>query len=148
MSQSLAQVYIHIIFSTKHRNPLINELLRPDLQSYIVGTLSGIGSYTLELYTNPDHIHILSTLPRTITIANYISKVKTASNGWMKQHGVMDFEWQDGYGIFSVSSSKVDTVKSYIRHQPDHHNKISFKDELRRFFREYHIDFDERYVWD
>lgn len=148
MPQSLAKVYIHIVFTTKTGFPFIAESIRPELQSYIIGTLSNLGVFTHEIYANPDHIHILCTLPRTITMADLVSKMKTSSSKWIKTKGINDFDWQDGYGIFSVSSSKVATVENYIRKQPEHHNQSNYKDELRQFFREYKIDFDERYVWD
>jgi len=148
MPQSLAKVYLHCIFSTKNGVPLITNEIRKDLHSYIIGTLSNIGSFVEEIYANSDHIHILCTLPRTITIAELISKIKTSSSKWIKKQGVNNFSWQGGYGTFSVSSSKVIVVKRYINNQPQHHKKISFKDELRMFFKEYNIDFDEHYVWD
>jgi REP element-mobilizing transposase RayT len=148
MPQSLAKVYIHIVFTTKTGYPFIAESIRPELQSYIIGTLSNLGIFTYEIFANPDHIHILCTLPRTLTIADLISKIKTSSSKWIKTKGFPDFDWQDGYGVFSVSSSKVATVENYIRKQPEHHKQSDYKDELRQFFREYKIDFDERYVWD
>lgn len=148
MPQSLAKVYIHIVFTTKTGFPFIAESIRPELQSYMIGTLSKMGVFTNEIYANPDHIHILCTLPRTITMADLVSKMKTSSSKWIKTKGINDFDWQDGYGIFSVSSSKVATVENYIRKQPEHHKQSDYKDELRQFFREYKIDFDERYVWD
>ncbi len=148
MPQSLSQVYLHCVFSTKHVKPIITDSVRNDLHAYIIGTLSNIGSYVHEIYANPDHIHILCTLPRTITTANLISKIKTPSSKWLKTQGVSNFAWQDGYGTFSVSSSKLSVVKNYIINQPEHHNKTSFKDEYRKFLNEYDIDFDERYVWD
>ena len=148
MPQSLAKVYLHCVFSTKYREPLITDAIRNDLHAYIVGTLSKIGSYTEEIYANPDHIHILCTLPRTITIARLISKMKTPSSSWMKKRAIETFSWQDGYGAFSVSPTKLDNVKRYIQLQPKHHNKEGFQDEFRRFLRKYKIDYDERYVWD
>jgi len=148
MSQSLAKVYVHIVFSTKQGKALIQENNRKELHSYIVGTLSKIGSFTNDLYANPDHLHVLCSLPRTITIAELVSKIKTSSSKWLKEHGVVDFAWQDGYAIFSVSASKVNTVQEYIQNQPIHHKIKTFKEELRIFFEEYGIDFDERYVWD
>ena len=148
MPQSLSKVYLHCIFSTKNGVPLITNSIQKDLHSYIVGTLSNIGSYVDEIYANPDHIHILCTLPRTITIAELISKIKTSSNKLIKKQGVNNFSWQGGYGAFSVSSSKVKVVKRYIQDQEQHHKKTSFKGELRKFFKEYNIDFDEKYVWD
>ena len=148
MPQSLAKVNVHIIFSTKHRQNFITEEIRKELQSYIIGVLSNLGSFTHEIYANPDHIHILNTFPRTITIADLISKIKTSSSKWLKQKGLKDFDWQDGYAIFSVSASKVEIVKQYILNQPLHHKKEFFKDEMKRFFKEYDIEYDERYVWD
>ena len=148
MPQSLSKVYLHCIFSTKYRIPLITTEIRNDLHAYIIGTLSNIGSYVNEIYANPDHVHILCTLPRTITIADLISKTKTSSSKWLKKQGIKKFGWQDGYGTFSVSASKINVVERYILNQPQHHKSISFKDELRRFFKEYDIDYDEKYVWD
>ena len=111
------------------------------------------GLYTLyifnkKIYANPGHIHVLCTLPRTITIAELISKIKTSSSKWIKKQGIINFSWQDGYGSFSVSPSKLMVVEKYISNQPEHHKKMSFKDELRNFFKEYNIEYDERYVWD
>ena len=148
MPQSLSKVYIHCVFSTKKGIPLITDAVRKDLHSYIIGTLSNIGSYVNEIYANPDHLHVLCTLSRTITIAELISKIKTSSTKWLKRQGIINFSWQDGYGSFSVSSSKVKIVEKYILNQPEHHKNISFKDELRNFFKEYNIEHDERYVWD
>ena len=118
MPQSLSKVYLHCVFSTKGRVSLINDLIRNQLHSYIVGTLSKIGSYVNELYANPDHIHILCTLPRTICIADLISKIKTSSSKWIKDEGINNFAWQDGYGAFSVSPSKIGAVEKYIKSHP------------------------------
>lgn len=148
MPQSLAKVYVHIVFSTKYGQHLITDAVRAELHSYMIGVISAIGMYTYEIYANPDHIHILTTLSRTITIANMVSKIKTSSSKWLKTKGIAGFDWQDGYGIFSVSASGVDAVTRYIQNQPAHHRKSNFKDELRRFFDKYKIEYDERYVWD
>ena len=148
MPQSLAKVYIHIVFSTKHNRPYITNEVQKELHSYMVGTISKLGSYTNEIYANPDHIHILCNLTRTTIIAEFVSKIKTSSSKWIKSKGVRNFSWQDGYGIFSVSASKIDVVKKYILNQQEHHKTLTFKDELRSFFKEYGIDFDERFVWD
>lgn len=148
MPQSLSKVFLHCVFSTKNGKFLITEEIRKDLQAYIIGTLSNIGSYVNELYANPDHLHVLCTLPRTITIAELISKIKTPSSRWMKKQGVTNFSWQDGYGSFSVSSSLVPVVKKYILNQSEHHKRNSFKDEFREFLKDYNVEYDERYVWD
>lgn len=148
MSQSLSKVYIHVVFSTKYIQKIIPETIREKFQSYIIGCLSNIKSYTEEIYINPDHLHALCTLPRTVTIAQLISKMKTPSSGWIKDNGIPNFDWQDGYAVFSVSASNVEKVKRYIQNQPEHHKKDDFKDELRLFLNKYNIEFDERYIWD
>ena len=95
MPQSLSKVYIHVVFSTKNGKNIINESIRDELHSYIIGILSNTGSYTNELYANSDHIHILCTLPRTITLAILIAKIKTSSSKWLKQKGLNNFHCQD-----------------------------------------------------
>jgi REP element-mobilizing transposase RayT len=94
MPQSLSKVYIHYVFSTKNRKPIITNDVQADLHKYIIGIFSNYGSYVNAIYANPDHIHILCTLPRTITIANLISKVKSSSSKWIKTKGISDFSWQ------------------------------------------------------
>lgn len=148
MPQSLSKMYVHCVFSTKNRVPLITDEIRSDLHSYIIGTLSNIGSFVFEIYANKDHVHILCVLPRTRTIAELISKVKTSSSKWMKKQGITNFSWQGGYGAFSVSSSVVNVVEKYIKNQEEHHKKKPFKDEFRRFLQEYKLEYDEKYVWD
>ena len=142
MPQSLAKVNVHIVFTTKYVRELIKDEIRDELHSYVIGVLSNLGSYTYEIYANPDHIHILCTLPRIITMANLVSKIKTASSKWLKNKGIPDFYWQDGYGIFSVSSSKVEVVKKYIKNQPQHHEEVDCKDEFRLFLKENGIEYD------
>ncbi|MBS2211770.1 IS200/IS605 family transposase [Carboxylicivirga mesophila] len=148
MSQSLSKVYVHIVFSTKQRQELINEGVRKELQAYMVATFSQLNSYVEAIYANPEHVHVLATLPRILSIASLVSKVKSSSSKWMKGKGIQDFFWQDGYAIFSVSASKVETVKQYILKQKQHHQRTYFKDELREFLKRYNVEFDERYVWD
>lgn len=148
MPQSLAKVYTHIVFTTRHGQCFITDEVRAELHSYIIGTISAMGMFTCEVYANPDHVHILTTLSRTIIVADTVSKIKTSSSKWLKTKGISGFDWQDGYGIFSVSASGVDAVSRYIRNQTKHHVNTGYKDELRLFFRKYKIEYDERYVWD
>ncbi|MBN1791543.1 MAG: IS200/IS605 family transposase [Bacteroidales bacterium] len=148
MSQSLSKVNVHIVFSTKYIQNLISDAIRNKLHAYLIGIIANLGSFSHELYANPDHLHILCTLPRTLTSADLVSKIKSSSSKWLKLNGVNEFGWQDGYAIFSVSASKIETVKSYILNQPEHHKKVSFRDEVRLFLKEYGIEYDEKYVWD
>ncbi|GMQ31159.1 IS200/IS605 family transposase [Algoriphagus confluentis] len=148
MSQSLAKVYLHIIFSTKGRKPLVKKELKAGMESYLVKVGSDLGSFTEAIYLNPDHLHWLCTLPRTITIADFLNKIKSNSSRIGKIEVDENFSWQNGYGVFSVSQSKLEVVKKYIENQEAHHQKISFQDEYREFLEEYKVEYDEKYVWD
>lgn len=109
---------------------------------------NSMGVFTEEIFANPDHIHWLCIFPRTLTIAELVQKVKILTSSKMKKIAHLDFAWLKGYGAFSVSQSKVDVVKKYIQNQEEHHQKLSFQEEYRRFLKEYEIEFDEQYVWD
>jgi putative transposase len=148
MPQSLSKVYIHIVFSTKNRIPMILEAFRPNAQAYFVEVGANLGSYTEEIFMMPNHTHWLCTISRTQTISDLVKNVKIASSAKMKEFGVPDFSWQKGYGAFSVSQSKLEIVKRYIQNQHEHHKKINFQSEYRKFLEEYKIEYDEQYVWD
>ena len=148
MPQSLSKIYLHLIFSTKRRVKIITEDIRPSLQAYFIEVASNLKIFVHEIYANPDHVHILCELPRTMTVSEIVQKLKTPSSSWMKSQGKGSFEWQNGYGVFSVSQSKLNVLKLYIQRQAEHHRKMSFEDEFRLFLKEYQIEFDEKYVWD
>ena len=97
-----------------------------------------------------DHVHALFALGRTITIADLVEEVKTGSSKWLKTKGreFRNFHWQRGYGAYSIGQSNVTELKRYIRNQKQHHRRVTFEDEYRKFLKRYEIDFDERYVWD
>jgi len=149
MPQSLSNVLLHAIFSTKDRMPFLeNKKLRTELHAYFVGTLTKIECPSLIVGGVADHVHVLCRLSRTKTIASLIEDMKTESSKWVKQQGVGDFYWQNGYSAFSVSASNAEQVKRYIKNQESHHRKQTFQDELRAFLRKHEVEFDERYVWD
>jgi len=150
MAQSLAKIYVHLVFSTKNREPLLREHVRADLYAYMGGILRDLDSPAVEINSEPDHIHILFVLARTRALSNVVGQLKSGSSAWLKNMGTVfaGFHWQNGYGAFSVSQSGVDEVREYIRRQHDHHLRMSFQGEFRAFLRRYAIEFDERYVWD
>ena len=146
----LAQIYLHVIFSTKNRYPFIEREVEPELYAYIGASVKRLGGIPLSINGTNDHIHILTLFPRTITVADFIKDIKANSSRWMKTKGkeYQNFAWQDGYGAFSVSSSKKQVVVNYIAGQKEHHNKMTFKEEFLQFLNEYQIEYDEQYVWD
>jgi putative transposase len=150
MSQSLASILIHLIFSTKMRRPLIPQEITHDLHSYIGGIARAHGSHVLEMGGIEDHVHILLSLPRTMSLSDVIEEIKKSSSRWIKEKGspFRDFAWQNGYGAFSIGQSNVDALRHYIQNQRVHHQTMSFQDEYRLFLKKYAIAFDERYVWD
>lgn len=150
MAQSLAKVYIHLIFSTKNREPLLLEAVRADLHTYMGGILRDVDSPMLEVNSEPDHTHVLFVLSRTHALSDVVGPLKRGSSAWLKTQGAAfaAFHWQNGYGAFSVSQSNVGEVREYIQGQHEHHKRMSFQEEFRAFLRRYEIEFDERYVWD
>jgi REP element-mobilizing transposase RayT len=150
MPQSLAKVYIHAIFSTKNREPLLADNWRDELFRVLGGAANNLGCQSLIVGGVADHVHMLFQLTRTITIADAIGKIKSSSSAWINQTRglILPFHWQAGYGAFSASQSNIEALREYIRRQPEHHAKQSFQDEFREWLRRYEIEWDERYVWD
>lgn len=148
MSQSFVQIYVHIVFHTKDNVKLIGEDVEKELYSYFGGILKNIKSIPIQIGGSSDHIHILCTLPKTMSIADLSEEVKKSSSKWIKTKGskYKDFYWQDGYGGFSLSYSGVSSIKTYILNQKKQHEKISFLDEYKALLEEYGITYDERYI--
>ena len=150
MPQSLVKIYVHTIFSTKNRKPIIDGDIHDKLCSYLGGICNELECFPVKIGGYNDHVHILSLLSKKITVMKFIENVKSGSSKWIKKQNERynDFFWQGGYGAFSVSPSQVDYVKKYIESQNEHHQTTTFQDEYRKFLRDHDIDFDERYVWD
>jgi putative transposase len=150
MPQSLANVLVHIIFSTKNRTPFIKSDIEIELFPYLSSIFKACHSPAHQIGGTEDHIHVVCSLSRTITIADLLEEVKKSSSKWIKTKGpeFSRFAWQNGYGAFSIGQSQLSVVKSYIVRQKEHHRKKTFQDEFREFMKKYQIQFDERYVWD
>ena len=148
MAQSLAKLLVHLIFSTKNRQPLIAPQARSELHAYITGILKKLGCPSLQTGGTSNHIHVLFALARTRSISEVVEETKKSSSKWMKAQGVAGFTWQAGYGAFSIGESQAKAVISYIARQEEHHRHITFEQEFRRFLDRYGVEYDERYVWD
>ena len=144
MPQSLANILIHAIWSVKERRPLIVDSVRGGLHGYMAGVLKKIESPALVINSVADHIHVLCQLSKSIAACKLVEEVKKSSSKWIKEQGILDFAWQNGYGVFSVSQSNVEAVREYIEGQAEHHRKRDFKDEFRDFCKRYHVAVDER----
>jgi REP element-mobilizing transposase RayT len=150
MPQSLAKVYLHVIFSTKNRGPVLLDDWRDELFRVVGGTANNLGCQSHIVGGTNDHVHMLIQLGRTITLADAIGMIKSTSSAWVNQNHApgTPFHWQAGYAVFSVSQSNVEAVREYIRRQAEHHAKKLVQDELRDWLRHYEIEWDDRYVWD
>ena len=150
MPQSLSSVLIHLVFSTKNREPWIRGPVEGKLHAYLGGILREINCPSLTVGGTADHVHILFVLARTMAISNVVEEVKTGSSKWIKTQNpaFQNFHWQAGYGAFSIGQSAVERLKQYIARQHEHHHGQSFQDEFRELLMRYEIPFDERYVWD
>ncbi|MEA1896232.1 MAG: IS200/IS605 family transposase [Bacteroidota bacterium] len=150
MAQSLSQLYTHVVFSTKKHFPFIKSEIEAELYAYIGGTIKKIGGIPFMINGMDDHIHIFSTLPRTVALSKLVEDIKRNSSRWIKTKGgaYRNFAWQNGYAGFSVSSSKKDTIVRYIANQKEHHKVVSYKEEVLKFLQENNINYDERYLWD
>ncbi|PKQ64934.1 transposase [Labilibaculum filiforme] len=148
MGQSLSQLYVHLTFGTKFREPYITLDIEKELHAYIIGILKNMESPSLQINSVPDHIHVLFRLSKNYALAKIVEEVKKSSSKWMKEKGVKEFTWQIGYGAFSVSSSAVNKVERYIKQQKKHHNVQDYKEELEELMREYDvIEYDATYFW-
>ena len=150
MPQSLSSILIHLIFSTKNRERFLTPDIDVELYPYMAAILKAMKSPALIINGTSDHVHTLFSLSRVLTIAELVEELKTGSSRWIKTKGrkYRSFHWQSGYGAFSIGQSQVQTVKQYIRRQKEHHRRVTFQDEYRRFLKAYEVEYDERYVWD
>jgi REP element-mobilizing transposase RayT len=151
MPQSLAQIYLHLVFSTKERQPLLSDdAFREQAHAYLAGICRQHESPAVMVGGVADHVHILSHLGRTIDVATLIREIKRQSSKWIKEKDpkLRAFHWQAGYGAFSISPSHVDALVRYIEDQEAHHRTVSFQDEFRRICKKYGVAIDERYAWD
>jgi len=150
MGQSLAKNLIHLIFSTKDRRPLLDDVVRESLHAYIAGIFKEQDSPCLAINFVADHVHVLFCLNKNAALAEVIMQAKKGASRWMKTQGprYADFGWQNGYGAFSVSQSSVANVRHYIANQAEHHRVVTFQEELRAFLKRHEIEYDERYIWE
>lgn len=143
------QIYYQIVFSTKHRKPVLLEEHEEQLYKYIWGIVKNKNCRLYRINGMPDHIHLFIDLHPSVSLSNFVKDIKIASNGWIKQSGLFpDFEdWQSGYGAFTYSEKDKNEVINYIKNQKEHHKHESFEDEYKNLLRANGIEFDEKYLW-
>ena len=149
MAQSLCKIYLHIVFHVKTSSPKIDETHLGRVHSYIGQLINSTGCQTLCVGGVSDHVHVLCLLSRNETVAHLVEEIKRNSSRWIKtvSPDSREFSWQGGYAAFSVSQSVLEKSLDYVRHQKEHHKKVSFRDEYIQFLKLYNIEFNEQYVF-
>jgi REP element-mobilizing transposase RayT len=150
MAQSLADITIHIVFSTKERISWIDAAIEAELYAYICGVCRHLDCPVIKINGMADHIHLLLTLSRTITISKLIADIKSNSSRWLKtkHRQFQTFSWQSGYGAFAVSRPQVDHVIKYIENQKDHHKMHTYQEEFLMMLKMSQMQYNEQYLWD
>ncbi len=145
---TFSQIYIHVVFVVKHRSPLIKESWETELHRYITGIVQNKGQKMLVINGTANHIHFLINIKPNCCLSDLIREIKKSSNSFIKEKRFTNFkfEWQEGYGAFSYSHSALDKVINYIKHQKEHHRKISFKEEYIKFLKKFKIEHNKDYI--
>jgi REP element-mobilizing transposase RayT len=150
MGRSLAKNYIHITFGTKLRENLIYPPYEDELYRYLAGICKAMDCHVLIVGGYMNHVHILCLLSKKYALMTLVEKLKANSSKWMKTKDVKlkDFQWQVGYGAFSIDYKSVPPVIKYIKNQKQHHRRKTFEEEFVQNLKEYNVEYDERYLWD
>jgi REP element-mobilizing transposase RayT len=150
MPQSLSSILVHLIFATKGREPFITPAVERELHAYLAAVFRECGSPALTVNGTANHVHVLCALSRKMTVADLVEEVKKRSSKWIKTKGpgLGAFQWQTGYGAFSIGQSNVPALNRYIAGQKERHRRKTFEEEYEMFLQKYGVEYDENYVWD
>ena len=149
MAQTLTTLLVHAVFSTKDRFRWLDPQLEPQLFPFASSIAANHGSRCLAINGTEDHVHMLLSLSKNMALSALMREIKKGTSRFMKRSDPARraFEWQDGYGAFSVSKSHLDVVREYIARQKEHHRKFTFEQEYLELLRRHETEYDERYVF-
>ena len=149
MGGTFSNLQYHIVFSTKGRRPFIADAFSPRLYEYIGGTIRKHEGVLYEIGGPADHVHLLLRWRPNGSVSDSVRDIKSASSGWIHKNfpDKSDFQWQDGFGAFSVSHSQSGRLTRYILNQERHHRQADFQAEFRALLQAHEIEFDEEYIW-
>lgn len=150
MPQTLSNVLLHIVFSTKNRRKMIHAERADALHRYLAAAFRDHACPAIEIGGTADHVHVCCRLSPTIAIKDLVGKVKAGSSKWMKTHGpaYRHFAWQSGYGVFSIGVSGLRKLRAYIMDQKEHHRRRTFEEEFLLFLERYQVEYDPEHLWD
>jgi putative transposase len=148
MANTFSQVYLHIVFSTKNREPLIKQSWEETLYKYVSGIITNKGHKPLAINGMPDHIHLFIGFKPIMSISDLVREIKKSTSSYINDNKLLNgkFYWQEGYGVFSNSHSQIKEVCTYIQNQKNHHKIISFKEEYLSILKQYEVEYDEKYL--
>jgi len=149
MANTYTSLYFHFVFSTKNRQPSINQEIEQRVWAFLGGIARKHRMTALQIGGIQDHIHALVMAPPAIAPSQIVQFPKGDSSKWIHEEfpALHTFAWQDGYGAFIVSESKIGEVKAYIQNQREHHRKKTFEEEYLELLRKHAIDYEEEYLW-
>ncbi len=150
MANTYSQIYVQVVFAVKGRQNLIPKARKEELHKYITGIVTNRGQKLLAVHCMPDHVHVFMGLKPTVTISDLVRDIKAGSSKFINDKRWIrgKFNWQEGYGAFSYAHSQLGTVIRYIENQEEHHARRSFKDEYLQFLEHFHVEYDEKYLFD
>ncbi len=149
MPSTFLSLHYHLIFSTKHREPMIASVWRSHLHDYLGGTVKGLGARSEIVGGTNDHVHLLVELKATHAVSDFMRELKKASSVWVHENEKTQlpaFAWQEGYAAFTVSASALPDVRHYIETQEEHHRQRTFREELKILLQRSGVKFEERYL--
>jgi len=146
---SFTRLTYHIVFATKYRKRTINAVIRERVYEYIGGTLRGKKGHLIEIGGVEDHVHILAGMSPSLAVSDVIRELKANSSKWMKEELHIDgFEWQKGFGAFTVSYDRIDAIRKYIQNQEEHHKTKTFQEEYVDFLQRHGIEFRMEHLFE
>lgn len=150
MANTYTQLYTQFVFAVKGRENIILETFREELEKVICGIITNHKCKSFAIYCNPDHTHVFVGMHPTISPSKLMEQVKSGSSKWIneKKYFQGKFSWQDGYGAFTYSKSQIDSVVRYVLNQPQHHKKMTFKEEYISLLKKFEIEFDVKFLYE
>lgn len=148
MSSTHLSLHVHVVFGTKHQRPFMATEWRPRLHAYLGGAAKTLDVVPEAIGGVADHVHLLLGLKATHCLSNLMRDLKRVSSAWVHETiGEHDFQWQDGYGAFTVSVSMLESVCHYTANQEEHHRKKTFQEEYVELLKRNEVQYDEKYLW-
>jgi REP element-mobilizing transposase RayT len=149
LAGSFSSLHCHIVFATKNREPLLTPDVAPRIHEYLGGIVRDIGGVCKAIGGAQDHVHLLASMPRKMSVSDALCNIKSGSSKWINEYLGLPyrFAWQEGYGAFAISHPGIERVRNYILNQEEHHRAVSYQEEFVDFLRRNEVAYDERTIW-